>query len=295
MTVDGFMNKIEDLKSSIYLLWFGRSVSVTCVKKETEYSYKIYTSENLIYHYPKDYGTCFIFVDKQLDAIAKGHLAIDRELNDIYNYLKNERQVDYLVHFTNIKNLSSILKRGILPRNDDSIKNIIIYSDENRLDYMPECSCFTISFPNYKMFSRKWIYDNPTNEIYVVLEVSIDVLLSDGVIKAYFTPTNAAASEMVDIEERTHLTDVKRMFGNIVGKDGKDIVRDPSLPSQYTTDPQAEVLLEGIVNPKYIKRVNYRQPENKELFNLNYVVLDRIEQRIDYTFFAPRADYENWK
>ncbi len=75
--------------------------------------------------------------------------------SDIIQYLENERHVRYLVHFTPVENLKSILVNGIAPRLYFEDGEDCVVTDETRLDNHPECSCFSISFPNYQMFYRK--------------------------------------------------------------------------------------------------------------------------------------------
>ena len=72
------------------------------------------------------------------------------------------RNIPYLVHFTHVDNLPSILQHGLQPRSvvDDANQNKnnilfgknIIFNDSYRVDYKREYNCLSVSFPNWRMF-----------------------------------------------------------------------------------------------------------------------------------------------
>ena len=67
---------------------------------------------------------------------------------------KKVHKVNYLVHFTPIDNLLSIMNKGICPR---SYLSNIRTTDEYRLDGLLDAISFSISFPNYRMLWKKKI------------------------------------------------------------------------------------------------------------------------------------------
>ena len=75
-------------------------------------------------------------------------------MSSIQQVIEN-RQIKGLVHFTRLENLVSILHNGIVPRSylfDDNIPITGMVNDALRLDGKQHGSCFSISFPNWKMF-----------------------------------------------------------------------------------------------------------------------------------------------
>ena len=69
--------------------------------------------------------------------------------------LLQNRGVKHLYHFTNIDNLSSILRHGILSVNKLRSNGIkYFYNDPNRYDGNPDAISISISFPNSKLFYK---------------------------------------------------------------------------------------------------------------------------------------------
>jgi len=137
----------------------------------------------------------------------------------ILNYLKS-RNVKYLVHFTSVDNLESILRYGIVPRgyfNNDELK----VSDANRYDNHLELSSFSLSFPNYKMLnSKRWLKS-------AILLIDIDALNSKDVDAVFFSPINAASGEIrrQGITNFCNLSDARNMFADELRNNGKVIQR----------------------------------------------------------------------
>lgn len=64
-----------------------------------------------------------------------------------------ERKIKYLVHFTRIENLSSIMSYGLIPVASLSERRIdYVNNDLYRIDGFENATCLSIQFPNYKMF-----------------------------------------------------------------------------------------------------------------------------------------------
>lgn len=71
------------------------------------------------------------------------------------------------------------------------------------------------------------------------------------------------------------------------------------IPDEYTTDPQAEILILGVVDPKYIIDINV----NEESRVNDMASLQRLFQPFsgsftflhDESLFTYRSDYEHWK
>ena len=189
--------------------------------------------------------------------IAKNDLAgRSTARNEILDYLKNERGVSCLVHFTPIDNLNSIFKNGIAPRIYFEDGDDIVVTDSVRYDNHLECSCFSLSYPNYQMFEvkRRW-----THRKYAVLIVDIDALSDGNVDAVYFLPVNAAYREVRwNITDYNQLQDVKNMFAEELTYQNRTVLRnDLNIPDEYTTCPQAEVMVDGIIPSEYIRELHF--------------------------------------
>lgn len=148
-------------------------------------------------------------------------------------YLKDTRKANYLVHFTPVDNVEGILKYGILPRTQQTVKGK--YSDPNRLDGHTDCSSFSISFPNYQMFYSKRMQNTYS---YVVLEIDAEALNTVNRMNIAYFPHNAAKTELRGkFDSYTGLNALKDMFYEAQSRSSY------FLPSSYTTDPQAEIMI----------------------------------------------------
>jgi len=222
------------------------------------------------------------------------------DLQEIYYFLTEERNVTSIIHFTPIKNLKSILEYGILPidiiRDQDGIE----CPDTERLDEKTDCSCFTLSFPNYQVFYKKWHNDgHEIKDQFVVLKISIDALLSDGIEAAYFMPINAASRIIRDrgIENYCHLVDAKNMFCEWIRKDGRENFRfELGLEKhpEYTTCPQAELMIKGVIEPQYINGICFGSAASQKSF-CEIHNIDSSIKLFSRTLFDGRIDSEFWK
>lgn len=67
--------------------------------------------------------------------------------------LCKQQGITKVVHFTHVENVDSIMKHGLLSIEDLLQRGIPYrYNDQQRLDFVPEGICLSISFPNYRMF-----------------------------------------------------------------------------------------------------------------------------------------------
>lgn len=215
---------------------------------------------------------------------------------DIFEYLTNERGVQVLVHFTPIENLNSIFENGIAPRKyflDDG--DDIVVTDSIRMDNRLECSCFTLSFPNYQML---YIKRRETGYRFAVLLVDIKALLSSCVDQVYYLPVNAAYNEVRQrITTFNQLQDAKNMFADELMYKGIIYHRNElAIPREYTTSPQAEVMIDGIVPAHYIKAVCFKdQWSMLAAGKMVKKMPSSTEVRVEPTLFLQRRDGEYWQ
>lgn len=165
------------------------------------------------------------------------------------------RNIQNVVHFTRIENLENILINGVIPRErlgEDAFQNDFdvlnkgkyIYNDNIRLDGKRDYSCFSISFPNDKMFYK--LRKNNPNSNWAVLYFSTEILVN---FDCLFYPCNAADSRVKDEDIQLFKDSIafEKMF------DSEN--REPYLKDKYPTDVQAEVLVKDTISPDYIKGI----------------------------------------
>ena len=236
----------------------------------------------------KSDGSIYICIFKNNELINEVCLNTNLKISDlsqIVNFIKN-RNIQNIYHFTNINNLESIIKNGILSRDELENKSIAYnYNDNKRIDGYTNASCFSIEFPNYKMFYGLKV---KSENQWCVIELDSSLLYEKDCI---FCRHNAASSEELnrDINSRKGIVGLESMFcEEYNGLDRFNL----NIPTYYPTNPQAEVLIFGKVEPKYIKRIIMKSNENIIKFSEKYKNIN-IEQA-DY-LFGPRIDWQFWQ
>ena len=211
------------------------------------------------------------------------------EKNGIRNLI-TERNIPYLVHFTRIENLGSILENGIAPR--ASLVSGFHFNDEMRLDRFPESTSLSISFPNWKMFYYCRCAERNRGANWVVLAISTEILIAHPCL---FFPTNAANRRFQDdgheaFSARMGLTGLNSMFPD----DPPGMREARGLPDKTTTDPQAEILVFDRVPPEQIGAISLmRSDANTEaLINRQ---MPTLRLNVGGKLFDPRADYKFWQ
>ncbi len=186
------------------------------------------------------------------------------EKQAIYHYLVDERHVRAFVHFTPEANLPSILEHGILPRSELETQRIAaIMPDQDRLDFQPEYSSFSISHPNYLVFYSKRI--NMENTPFVVLSVDPRIIMDLPLRSISYLPDNAASWGIRDVRRYTTLEAAKELFGEQATV--RRITRQRSelnIPENYPTNPQAEVFIRGAIPPEYISEIHVEDSKQNE-------------------------------
>jgi hypothetical protein len=195
--------------------------------------------------------------------------------------LKN-RNITRLVHFTPADNLESILENGMLSRlYMDENGFDYWYTDENRLDGKLNYISNSITFPNYKMFWSKRNEDKDTD--WIVLSIDSDILVDK--FDTEFYRKNAAANDPLKYKyEPTSNDALEFMF---YPED-----RDPNIPTNYTTDPQAEVLIKDDIDTSYITCIDTECPNDKVR---SLALNSRISYNPHSRLFSGRNDYARWR
>ncbi|TCW87140.1 DUF4433 domain-containing protein [Burkholderia sp. SRS-46] len=195
------------------------------------------------------------------------------------------RGIANVVHFTRLSNLASIIANGIVPRSTLVAKNWLFeYNDAYRHDGYLNASCFTIGWPNYKMFYP--IRCNNPDVDWAVIECSPAILWEKPCI---FSAQNAAsnAARLVPLEQRTGLPGITGIFAEIPGKPTR---AEMGLHGSLPTNPQAEVLVCDIVEPRYFVRVHVEDWASRNKLAAEYHPLP-----FTTGWEGPRSDHHHWK
>lgn len=240
-----------------------------------------------------------------------------REIQNITDLLE-ERNIKYLVYFTRIENLNSILKNGIVPEKYHLQKGICAVSNncQKKYDFQYTGNGYSIEFPNYRLLNRLREDGNP-NDSYVILRLDAKSVLTDTIYKHIYCEDNALnnSAKYSKVNRNNPARgifyadgDLKKLFLQRYFKEAsvfegeyqeeKDINRDDlDIPDNYTTNPQAEIVIGDIVKPKYIEEVVFENGSDKQLWleeNYEFQNLP-VDFIVDERLFGPRSDYLFWK
>lgn len=198
-----------------------------------------------------------------------------------------EFDINYLVHFTQAENLPSIFKHGILPLTQQRSKNISSKrNDLYRMDFCEEATSTSIDFPNYKLFYKFRMRDKSVD--WVVLALSAELLLAK---QCAFCTDNAANSNVSQqaLRDRMGVDALRRMFLDVPGKPSRSIL---GLPKSCPTNPQAEVLVFGEIEPHYIGAIVFEKDATLEKYR--HLLPESLDVYVLDGYFAPRKDYVHW-
>ncbi len=209
-----------------------------------------------------------------------------------------KNKVPFLIHFTRIENLRSILKFGLLP------SSILKGNSAFRSAFFPKYPLPTkwnsfvsmnISFPDYKLFMD--LQEHQPSE-WVILLIDPKVIID---FPCYFLPDralniiNTASNPGELLDDYMSAKNLKALFS-----DQPEIKRrNLDIPLFYTTNPCAEVLSFFPIAPSNIMQI-YFASEYKfnqwVLTNTEFALSqDKNRWACGLQFFSPRSDYTYWK
>lgn len=182
------------------------------------------------------------------------------------------RNLTKLYHFTAVGNIASILRYGILSRKVLEERGInYIANDDMRLEHrLSHINC-SIEYPN-NMLLRK--YKSNSNNEFCLFEIDMQVLKESKWAKC--CPVNAAkcaGSYIFPINK------IEKLFYE---------PRPVSLPANFTTDKQAEVLIHKIIPVKYINKIVFQ--DDFVANNYSSIIANRVETIVDAKLFDVRQD-----
>jgi len=191
------------------------------------------------------------------------------------------RGIQYLVHFTPISNLNSIIRYGLLPRKALLERGFPFdYSDEQRIDGFLNCISTSISFPNYKMFCKK--RNEYSDKTWAVVKIKKEVLWEHDCL--FFQENAASSGSMaVPVADLYTIDAFDKMFYAV---ESRSLIQD-----SFTTNPQAEVMVNGAIPSRYIKGIAFESKADRALIK-DVKGLPEIE--INKDLFSPRPDWRYW-
>lgn len=200
-------------------------------------------------------------------------------------HILEARQINELVHFTHVKNLVSILDRGLLPVSELDEHNFgYYYNDEHRYDKCTNAVCTSIEFPNYKMFWPLHKFD--PNWIVIKLDASI---ICDYDCAFCITNAGSALSYNIPLGLRKGKIAFLKLFDEVHPVYTRE---EMNIPTYYPTDPQAEVLIFGCIPTNYINCIIFK---DFDVYN-NYktTIPSYIQAYVDLDIFEGRSDHKFW-
>ena len=209
-----------------------------------------------------------------------------------------ERKIFNLVHFSRIENIDSIIEFGLLPITQLEKNELqFIKNDEGRYDNKDNCISVTIEYPNYwvlKEFRERYPYSK-----WAILVLDSSLLLEHN---CYFAEHNAASigiSKSLNNKVTSH--DFLKMFDPVVKVQkttGIDTYNRINLNNQFSylpTSEQAEILVEGTIDTKYIKGVWFMDSEDAEIYRRKLESKRKIVKVNSSIFTTSRENYKGFR
>lgn len=218
-------------------------------------------------------------IQKSLAAIRVRH---KQEMIEILE----KRKIEHFVHFTNAHNLESILKYGLLSVREMQERGITYISNDNdRFDAKLGGISLSVSFPNYRMFYKKRQTSKESDWVILLLDPNQIVGLT-----CRFYAKNAACSEM---KRKGIPFNAVKEFENMFCGEGVENRENKGIPSSFTTDPQAEVLVLDAIPVSAIQTVCFANDTTRKRFN-NLLCAQGVSGRTEEKYFDKRIDYKHW-
>ena len=201
----------------------------------------------------------------------------------------NQRGIKYLLHFTKYSNLPGIMANGLVRRSElDSRGLEYAFNDDMRLDGHPNSLSVSIGFPNYRMFYPA--RNKYPDDTWVILALRPSVLIKK---PCAFYPMNAATGcyKGIDPASLQTVEALDAMFGNVNGVERNTL----NIPDNFTTDPQAEVLVFADIEPLYIGGIATQNKAQEQEVRQAYPHFGDDNVKYFPSLFSWRKDYQHWQ
>jgi hypothetical protein len=161
-------------------------------------------------------------------------------MKDNYISVLEKYNVISFYHFTNIVNIDSILKNGLLNKKYmDSNGISYSYTDSKRSDSQLDCISLSLVSANKAMLYKK---KNEINSEWVIIELDAKKIINDYYSNIYYCKYNASAPSTIKI-----LNTNKDFLKTVSAFDNMFENEKPTY--------QAELLVSGIITTKYFKKL----------------------------------------
>lgn len=196
------------------------------------------------------------------------HAGLECENDEKVLEFLRERKIRKLMHFTQLYNLDSILKEGLLPINElESSNHRFVRNDNLRLDGLNDCTCVSIEYPNVRLLERFSQMIPGSKWVIIVLDAN---LLCNH--KNHYSKYNAGSNEMRNVVKGSiYADDFRDLYAESFSVNlssgircctRRNIVEYSYLP----TSEQAEILIEGKISVGDIRAIYFQNREDKDLF-----------------------------
>jgi len=197
-----------------------------------------------------------------------------------------KRGIEYVWHFTRLSNVDSILRHGLISRQELENSGMLSeFNDDYRLDFQEDAICCSLGHPNYKMFYS--LRQSNADVKWVVLAIAPDVLWEKD---CAFCVSNAASNEVtcIPISLRKQLDAFNKLFEEI---DGKPSRAELGISDCCPTNPQAEILIFEQIEPEYIIGAITQDKATETELKTKY---SHFEFLYHSALFSARKDYNHW-
>lgn len=156
-----------------------------------------------------------------------------------------ELKIPYLVHFTHISNLESIVQRGLLSRKKvDALAEDFLTNDEARYDGRTHTISLSVAHPNDRMFYKY----RDEHEDWCVIVLKSSVLWK---LNCLFLKYNAADARMSNLDDG-QLSTIEAFRSMYEEMDDLPSRNEQCLMAYDPTDKQAEILINEDIPAEYI-------------------------------------------
>ena len=177
-------------------------------------------------------------------------------------------ELPYLVHFTRVENLPSIMQHGLCSITTLTEADVgFTANDRLRLEGRPDAVCLSVSYPNEKMFAHyRW---KAPEQAWVVLVIDRSVLWT---LNVAFCNHNAADHRIRQqpLDDLKTVSAFDNLFNPVQGLPSRE---ESKLLAFDPTDVQAEVLAFDTVSPDLIKGVVFSDASSQH--NFRHCIGDR--------------------
>ena len=194
--------------------------------------------------------------------------------------IATQRGIKQLVHFTALDHLPEMLSEGLYSRTilRKEKPGDYIYIDEVRNDKKLRWISVSVSFPNWKMFYNQRM-NRKDLDVWVLLILDVKILWE---LDCMFMTKNAASSSLLKGSWASSWEFFNQMF--------EDENRAPLIPENWTSNPQAEVMVKDRIPANYIKKIVVENKEAKKACKRKCKT--NLEIIINRKLFGPRGDYK---